>query len=126
MEITNLLTVGYLQSIKVRSLMAADGQCIECSAPTAQRCQCGVAWYCSVACQTAGWPAHRALCPAFQLAALPGRGQGLLTTRAVARGETVLLERPLIVVDPAKTDYRPKESIREQVRGGSRLKPVDG
>lgn len=59
-------------------------------------------------------PAHRALCPAVQLAVLPGRGRGLLAVRPVARGETVLMERPLIVVDPAKTDYRPKESIREQ------------
>ena len=40
-----------------------QGTCAECSAPTNRQCCCLTVFYCSQACQSTGWPEHRARCP---------------------------------------------------------------
>jgi len=78
--------------------MMAKGKCGECSNPTSRQCCCLAIFYCSQACQAKAWPDHRLNCPAIKVKELPGRGRGLVATRTISRGRTVLFEGPLIMV----------------------------
>ena len=56
------------------------------------------------------WSVHRGACrrtlEGVRVAALAGKGQGLLATRAFHPGETVLVEEPLMVVAEGEPVYQ--------------------
>lgn len=67
-------------------------------------CPCRLASYCSKDCQAQDWPLHLALCPPFTISQVPGKGRGLVATRRLRTGATVLREKPIISLPTSQED----------------------
>lgn len=89
--------------------MAAPGlalPCFSCGGANAKACTgCHLAYFCSKQCQKHGWAEHKRACrdaspaQALELADFvgAGKGAGLRATRAIAVGEEVVREVPLLI-----------------------------
>ena len=63
----------------------------------AQCSGCLQAWYCSRDCQRRHWREHKRDCRPCRVAAVPGKGLGLLATRSIKQGELILREKPTLI-----------------------------
>ncbi|KAJ7716516.1 hypothetical protein B0H16DRAFT_456014 [Mycena metata] len=52
--------------------------------------------------------------PTFRVATFPGKGMGLVSTRALKMGDLILTERPLIAAPQAMPIYRPKNCTDQE------------
>ena len=68
-------------------------------------CTCGLAKYCGKICQRADWASHKSSCPPFSVQAIPGKGRGLVATRRLGLGVTVLTEDPVLVLSRLRPNY---------------------
>ena len=64
-----------------------------------KKCCCNKISYCSQICQKNDWKNHKRYCPPFTIAPVTGRGKGLVATRKIKFGETVLVENPILVIE---------------------------
>ena len=62
-------------------------------------CVCRKVSYCSKECQTEDWKAHRSSCPIYVIRESPGKGRGFFATRKIKKGQIILEEYPLLVLE---------------------------
>ena len=96
------------------------------------RCsRCGLVYYCNQHCQKKHWKKHKAVvgplltfitsspsylqCRCFTVRAIADKGLGMVATRTILPGETIITEDPVLVVDMAGTEEDRLESILDQV-----------
>ena len=77
-----------------------------CPNPASLRCsRCRVTFYCSRPCSEGNWGSHKKECrrlerearSGFRVQDMPGKGRGLVASRALQPGHVLLTEKPLLV-----------------------------
>merc|ERR1719334_1976691 len=61
-----------------------------------KRCVCKVVSYCSSTCQRSHWKSHKLNCSPYLMRDIEGKGKGLVASRNIVAGETLLAEYPII------------------------------
>jgi len=85
--------------------MSSSG-CTFCHSTIAVRsCSCGLVSYCGKGCQKSDWKSHKSACPPFLARPVPGKGRGLVATRKLSLGLTVIEEDPVLVVSRLRPNY---------------------
>ena len=109
-------------------------KCDSCNKVGSQllRCsRCGLVSYCNQHCQKKHWKKHKAVvgpllsfitiiisylqCRCYTVRAIDGKGLGMVATRTILPGETIMTEDPVLVVDMAEAEEVRLESILAQV-----------
>eukprot|EP00092_Neocalanus_flemingeri_P017534 GFUD01018969.1.p1 GENE.GFUD01018969.1~~GFUD01018969.1.p1 ORF type:complete len:340 (-),score=124.94 GFUD01018969.1:139-1158(-) len=84
----------------------ADLECSYCNGTGVVRsCTCGLVAYCGKGCQRSDWRRHKSACPPFIARPVPGKGRGLVATRKLSLGLTVIREDPVLVVSRQRPNY---------------------
>jgi len=60
---------------------------------------CSLAYYCNSKCQKSHWKIHKKSCIAFKVESVAGKGMGMIASRDIKQGETILKEDPVLVLD---------------------------
>ena len=96
------------------------------------RCsRCGQVYYCNQHCQKKHWKKHKAVvgplltfitiitsylqCRCYTVKAIANKGLGMVATRTILPGETIITEDPVLVVNMAETEEARRESILAQM-----------
>jgi len=81
--------------------------CTFCQSPTAtlHSCCCGQVSYCGKDCQRADWKRHKPDCPPFITKEVSGKGRGLVATRNLPLGFTLLTEDAVLVISTNNFNY---------------------
>jgi len=76
------------------------------------RCsQCWQVYYCNPQCQKKHWKKHKTACKCFTVEAIPEKGFGIVATRKIKQGETILAEDPVLILDIARPQEEKVETL---------------
>merc|ERR1719460_2789998 len=74
-------------------------KCSVCCKACSMSCSCKARFYCGQDCQLSDWKQHKPFCPKVEERQISEvKGRGLVATREIKAGQTVLEDSPLILI----------------------------
>ena len=101
--------------MSIKHIAMATKKCSVCLLPCSRVCVCGKVSYCSVFCQKKDWSVHKAHCPTISEKDLGDKGRGLVANRRITMGQTVLAEKPFLLVN-FRPDGQPLGEVLNQFK----------
>ena len=93
-------------------------KCSYCQTDNTKQLNCAACLqvsYCNKKCQKDHWKLHKPRCQPWKIVSVEGKGKGVIATRKIKKGDVVMMEKPVLVLDKGGNNYNPEDlSFTEQ------------